>query len=148
MRQAGSSKTVDPNTLAKSLSKIRVQENGRESASQFSTKDDAVRMRKIEESLRGQRFDVFLSFAEEDQDFAEEVRHRIVSKLKLRVFVPSDGESLSLSLSLSHSPSPSLSVCLPLFSHLLHPSLSLSLFPIPSPVHTLFGINVLHYLQI
>lgn len=96
MRQAGSSKIVDPNALAKSLSKIHVQENGGQSC-QSSTEGDAARMRNIEESLRSQRFDVFLSFAEEDQDFAEEVRHRIVSKLKFRVFVPSEGESVSLS---------------------------------------------------
>ena len=88
VRQAGTAKTVDPNALAKSLSKIRVQENGQTAKESV---DDA-RMRNIEERLKSQRFDVFLSFAEEDQDFAEEVRHRIVSKLKLRVFVPSEGD--------------------------------------------------------
>ena len=95
VRQAGSSKTVDPNALAKSLSKIHVRENGGQtSRSATEQESDAARVRRIEESLRSQRFDVFLSYAEEDQDFAEEVRHRIVSKLKLRVFVPSEGECL------------------------------------------------------
>ena len=103
VRQAGSSKIVDPNTLAKSLSKIHVQENGGQTCLS-ATEGDAAHMRNIEERLRSQRFDVFLSFAEEDQDFAEEVRHRIVSKLKLRVFVPSEGESVGL-LSLHLSPS-------------------------------------------
>ena len=125
VRQAGTAKTVDPNALAKSLSKIHVQENGQTA----KESDDDAYVRNIEERLKSQRFDVFLSFAEEDQDFAEEVRHRIVSKLKLRVFVPSEGDyilshvlcttfylpsypefntallqctSLSLSLSLSH----------------------------------------------
>ena len=88
---------MDPNALAKSLSKIHVRENGGQtSRSATEQESDAARVRRIEESLRSQRFDVFLSFAEEDQDFAEEVRHRIVSKLKLRVFVPSEGECLVL----------------------------------------------------
>ena len=123
VRQAGSSKIVDPNALAKSLSKIHVRENGGQT-SQSATENDAARVRSIEESLRNQRFDVFLSFAEEDQDFAEEVRHRIVSKLKLRVFVPSEGECLVFSLSLLQSHlllSLSLSLSVPLLSP-LHPS--------------------------
>ena len=104
--------------------------------------------------MRSQRFDVFLSFAEEDQDFAEEVRHRIVSKLKLRVFVPSEGESLILSHVLYNTLSPSLTPSYPpilslslcsLFLSLarslslslslylyLPPSLSFCLFPSPS----------------
>lgn len=38
-----------------------------------------------------QRYDVFLSYAEEDKEFAEEMRSRLVGQAKLRVFVPSDG---------------------------------------------------------
>lgn len=94
IRQSGL-QSVDPNSLAKSLAKIRVvysetnQESGR-GRSGSGTEGDSTQLRKMKESLTSQRFDVFLSFAEEDQEFAEEVRHRIVSKLKLRVFVPSE----------------------------------------------------------
>ena len=42
--------------------------------------------------LRTQRYDVFLSFAREDEDFAEEVRQKLIKEAKLKVFVPSDGE--------------------------------------------------------
>ena len=132
VRQAGSSKTVDPNALAKSLSKIHVQENGRETgqSGQSATESNAARVRTIEEKLRSQRFDVFLSFAEEDQDFAEEVRHRIVSKLKLRVFVPSEGEFVNLSHVVCHthplSPSPINTLSLSLS---LSPSHSISIPP-------------------
>ena len=45
------------------------------------------------ESLRDRQFDVFLSFAEEDERFAEEVRLRLVENAGVRVFVPSAGES-------------------------------------------------------
>ena len=96
VRQAGSSKVVDPSALAKSLSNIGVessQESRKGSSGNIQTASvgDVSHLRNVEESLKSQRFDVFLSFAEEDQEFAEEVRHRIVSKLKLRVFVPSEG---------------------------------------------------------
>ena len=46
--------------------------------------------------VRSQKYDVFLSFAEQDKDFAEEMRRRLVSHAKLRVFVPSDGESVKI----------------------------------------------------
>lgn len=46
-------------------------------------------------SLRTHRYDVFLSFAEEDERFAEEVRLRLVENTGARVFVPSSGESAS-----------------------------------------------------
>jgi hypothetical protein len=42
--------------------------------------------------VRSQQYDVFLSYAEEDWEFAEEMRSRLVREVKLRVFVPSDGE--------------------------------------------------------
>ncbi len=45
--------------------------------------------------VRSQKYDVFLSFAEEDKEFAEEMRRRLISHAKLRVFVPSDGESVA-----------------------------------------------------
>ena len=150
VRQAGSSKIIDPNALAKSLSKIHVQENGGQTSQ--SATSNATHVKNIEESLRSQRFDVFLSFAEEDQDFAEEVRHRIVSKLKLRVFVPSEGESLVISHVLYHTLSlpqsqlpintvsiyPSAPPSFPPFLSLF-PSLSLSLsFPFSCPpIHSL-----------
>ena len=38
-----------------------------------------------------QKFDVFLSYAEEDEEFAEEVRTRLVRDLNLRIFIPSEG---------------------------------------------------------
>ena len=53
VRQAGSSKTVDPNALAKSLSKIHVRENGGQSSrSATEQESDAARVRRIEEFLR------------------------------------------------------------------------------------------------
>lgn len=98
MRQAGSSKTVDPTALAQSLSKIRVQnsqinsENRRESTKKSEASNgESAQLRNVKESLESKRFDVFLSFAEEDKEFAEEVRHRIISKCKLKVFLPSEG---------------------------------------------------------
>jgi hypothetical protein len=42
--------------------------------------------------VRSQQYDVFLSYAEEDWEFAEEMRSRLVREVKLRVFVPLDGE--------------------------------------------------------
>ena len=44
------------------------------------------------ETIRDQQFDVFLSFAEEDERFAEEVRQRLVENTNAKVFVPSSGE--------------------------------------------------------
>ena len=44
------------------------------------------------EEIRKQQFDVFLSFAEEDERFAEEVRQRLVENTNAKVFVPSSGE--------------------------------------------------------
>eukprot|EP00731_Ephydatia_muelleri_P032850 Em0024g394a len=38
-----------------------------------------------------QRCDIFLSFAQEDREFAEEVKARLQTKKKLKVFVPSEG---------------------------------------------------------
>ena len=40
---------------------------------------------------RTTRFDVFLSYAEEDEEFVEELRTRLVQE-NLRVFIPSEGE--------------------------------------------------------
>ena len=37
------------------------------------------------------RYDIFLSFAIEDREFAEEVKARLQTKKKLRVFMPSEG---------------------------------------------------------
>ena len=37
------------------------------------------------------KYDVFLSYAEEDMEFAEEMRRRLIEHTKLRIFVPSDG---------------------------------------------------------
>lgn len=45
--------------------------------------------------VRSQKYDVFLSYAEEDSEFAEEMRRRLVTHAKLRVFVPSDGETVT-----------------------------------------------------
>lgn len=50
---------------------------------------------KLEDTLRyiqSQRYDVFLSFAQEDEEFAEEVKQRLVTQASLRVFVPNDGQ--------------------------------------------------------
>ena len=38
-----------------------------------------------------QRCDIFLSFAQEDREFAEEVKARLQTKKKLKVFIPSEG---------------------------------------------------------
>ena len=38
-----------------------------------------------------QRCDIFLSFAQEDREFAENVKVRLQTKKKLKVFVPSEG---------------------------------------------------------
>ena len=86
MRQAGS---FNPDALAKSLAAIDVQESS--SRGQSAARDESASVRDVKQKLREHQFDVFLSFAEEDQEFAEEVRHRIVSKLKLKVFVPAEG---------------------------------------------------------
>jgi len=40
------------------------------------------------------KFDVFLSYAEEDEEFAEEVRTRLVRE-NLRVFIPSEGKEFA-----------------------------------------------------
>ena len=51
---------------------------------------------KLERALqyiRRQKYDVFLSFAQEDEEFAEEVRQRLMTQANLRVFVPSEGQS-------------------------------------------------------
>ena len=37
------------------------------------------------------KYDVFLSYAEEDEEFAEEMRSRLINDANLRVFIPSDG---------------------------------------------------------
>ena len=89
VRQAGSSNVFSPDALAKSLAQINVQESSSQSRS--ATRGESACVRDVKERLKGQQFDVFLSFAEEDKEFAEEVRHRIVSKLKLKVFVPAEG---------------------------------------------------------
>ena len=50
---------------------------------------------KLERALqyiRRQRYDVFLSFAQEDEEFAEEVRQRLINQANLRVFVPGEGQ--------------------------------------------------------
>lgn len=44
------------------------------------------------ENSLNQQYDVFLSFAEEDERFAEEVRQRLVENTKAKVFVPSSGK--------------------------------------------------------
>ncbi len=46
---------------------------------------------KVKMAGRARRFDVFLSYAEEDEEFAEEVRTRLVQE-NLRVFIPSQGK--------------------------------------------------------
>lgn len=58
----------------------------------------AYDLEAISRHVRSQQYDVFLSFAEEDKEFAEEMRSRLVSHAKLRVIVPSDGMSSLASL--------------------------------------------------
>ena len=51
--------------------------------------------KKLEQALpyiRREKYDVFLSFAQEDEEFAEEVRQRLITQANLRVFVPSEGQ--------------------------------------------------------
>ena len=55
----------------------------------LTSEDVATQLRHV----RSQQYDVFLSYAEEDWEFAEEMRSRLVSQAKLRVFVPSNGKA-------------------------------------------------------
>ena len=50
----------------------------------------------LEESLayiQSQQYDVFLSFAKQDEEFAEEVRQKLKLRANLEIFVPSEGQS-------------------------------------------------------
>ena len=51
---------------------------------------------------KSRKFDVFLSYAEEDEDFAEEVRTRLVRE-NLRVFIPSEGKGFVQTRKLGYS---------------------------------------------
>lgn len=51
-------------------------------------------MKKKQPTRSSYKYDVFLSYAEEDKEFAEEMRERLANTARLRVFVPSDGKSL------------------------------------------------------
>lgn len=58
-----------------------------------STDDREEDLKKKMELVKTQRFDVFLSYAEEDEEFAEEMRSRLINNLNLRVFIPSEGQN-------------------------------------------------------
>lgn len=71
------SATVDPAQITQKLQNLAV-----------SGEQEELEQKKT--FLRTQRYDVFLSFAREDEDFAEEVRQKLIKEAKLKVFVPSD----------------------------------------------------------
>lgn len=58
-------------------------------ASEETVSPDLQRSKRI---AQNQKFDVFLSYAEEDKEFAEEMRLRLMNHAKLKIFVPSDGK--------------------------------------------------------
>lgn len=72
--------TIDATVLTEKIEKLMIEEK------------EAPR-NDLEQSLRfiqSQRYDVFLSYANVDREFAEEVRQRLTIQAKLRVFVPLD----------------------------------------------------------
>ncbi len=71
------------------------------------TEGDRAALEHSLEYIQSQRYDVFLSFAKEDVEFAEEVRQKLKLKAQLEVFVPSEGQQRLADLSLASQP-PSL----------------------------------------
>nr|CAI68016.1 Toll-like receptor adapter protein [Suberites domuncula] len=103
---------IDPEQLAKGLAGISIAHSspsrspnstnstaspqttpsGSFSSKQINhTSNKSKDLEKCLESIQKQQFDVFLSFAEADERFAEEVRQRLIENAGVRVFVPSAG---------------------------------------------------------
>ena len=65
---------------------------GHSSSDKASTQVSRQEVEEKKDFVRQQRFDVFLSYAVEDQEFAEEVRDRLMNDVKVKVFVPVEGK--------------------------------------------------------
>ncbi|XP_064397730.1 myeloid differentiation primary response protein MyD88-like [Halichondria panicea] len=76
LRQVQVATEIDPERLAEGLANLSVTAG--------TPREDVA-------SLQSHKYDVFLSFAEEDERFAEEVRLRLVENVGVKVFVPSSG---------------------------------------------------------
>jgi hypothetical protein len=67
---------VDPYLLSQRMEKLTVAEDNQ--------------LQRGLEYVRSKQFDVFLSFSQHDEEFAEEIRTRLTTQAHMRVFVPSD----------------------------------------------------------